>query len=248
MLATPLTFSDALTARAYRDALAKDGRVQIADALTRRTADVILHTLKHSTPWQRSISVKGQGREVPVEQFDGHGPEAQNQFFEMVWSEARFGFQYLFDRYRFWDLQHAGHHVSSNFSAIEAMLNAPESIEVFRALTGDRSINFVDAQATRYLPGHFLTQHDDGREQLGRRYAYVLNLSEAWRADWGGLLLFHGANTITGGFIPVFNSLNVFRVPQSHSVSVVAPYSGGPRLSITGWMRAGSPEAQQRRG
>ena len=39
-------------------------------------------------------------------------------------------------------------------------------------------------------------------------------------------------------FTPAFNSLNVFKVPAQHAVSIVAPFAGAPRLSITGWIRS----------
>jgi Rps23 Pro-64 3,4-dihydroxylase Tpa1-like proline 4-hydroxylase len=37
--------------------------------------------------------------------------------------------------------------------------------------------------------------------------------------------------------MPVFNALNLFRVPLLHSVTLVTPFAGGARLSITGWFR-----------
>ena len=60
-----------------------------------------------------------------------------------------------------------------------------------------------------------------------------------WRAEWGGLLLFHDDSGDTRrGLVPRFNCLNLFAVPQSHSVSQVATYAGATRLSVTGWLRA----------
>ena len=61
---------------------------------------------------------------------------------------------------------------------------------------------------------------------------------KAWRAEWGGLLLFKDdAGEVVEAFTPGFNVLNVFRVPQAHAVSMVTPFAGAPRLSITGWWR-----------
>ena len=40
-------------------------------------------------------------------------------------------------------------------------------------------------------------------------------------------------------FVPLWNSLSLFRVPQPHVVSLVAPWAGSPRYSITGWFRRG---------
>jgi SM-20-related protein len=232
-----LSFSDNIASRACQETLARDGHVQITDILTPQTASVLTEMLKSGTPWARSISVGGKGSELPAEQFDQFPPEQQRQLMEMVWSEARSGFQYMFDRFRFFEHVQNGASVPPIYAALNQWLNAPSTIEQFRRLTGDDEITMVDGQATRYLPGHFLTLHDDRHGVMGRRFAYVLNLTENWRADWGGLLLFHQDNCVSGGLMPLFNTLNVFRVPQMHSVSVVAPYAGEPRLAITGWMR-----------
>jgi len=71
-----------------------------------------------------------------------------------------------------------------------------------------------------------------------RHAAYVYNLTPAWRADWGGLLLFHGDDgNVTRGLTPSFNALNIFAVPQPHSVSMVTPFAASRRYSVTGWLR-----------
>ena len=71
-----------------------------------------------------------------------------------------------------------------------------------------------------------------------------MNLTARWRADWGGMLLFlDDEDHVAEGYMPAFNSLNIFKVPQRHAVSIVAPFAGEPRLSITGWLRARKPEA-----
>ena len=121
--------------------------------------------------------------------------------------------------------------------------NSPEFVAFARALTGDDRIAYVDAQATRFLPGHFLNRHSDQLDRAGRLYAYVLNLCPRWRVEWGGLLQFlDDEGDVTETLTPGFNTLNLFRVPQPHAVSMVSPFAGAPRLSITGWWRAFPPE------
>jgi Rps23 Pro-64 3,4-dihydroxylase Tpa1-like proline 4-hydroxylase len=39
------------------------------------------------------------------------------------------------------------------------------------------------------------------------------------------------------GFKPRFNALNLFAVPQRHSVSYVPPFAPAGRFAITGWFR-----------
>ena len=67
----------------------------------------------------------------------------------------------------------------------------------------------------------------------------MLNLSPRWRAEWGGHLQFlDETGEVTESMIPAFGALNVFKVPQSHAVSVVAPFAPAPRYSIIGWWRS----------
>ena len=40
-------------------------------------------------------------------------------------------------------------------------MSSPAVIEFMRTLVGDARIDFADAHASRYQPGHFLTAHDD---------------------------------------------------------------------------------------
>jgi len=46
---------------------------------------------------------------------------------------------------------------------------------------------------------------------------------------------------VAEAYTPAFNALNIFKVPQPHAVSLVAPFAGGDRLAITGWVRSKGP-------
>lgn len=112
-------------------------------------------------------------------------------------------------------------------------------LSVMRQLSGIAAINRLYAQATMYTRGNFLAVHDDHVDAEDRRLAYVINLTRAWRADWGGLLHFTSKDcSVIDTFFPHFNSLALFRVPQDHFVSYVPPYARGGRSAITGWLIA----------
>ena len=117
-------------------------------------------------------------------------------------------------------------------------LNSPPFIEFVKRVTGVDDIVKANAQATRYVAGHFLKRHDDsvGDQGRHRKIAYVINLSRDWQADWGGLLEFmDDAGQVTDVYMPIFNSLTLFAVPTWHQVSYVAPFAPGERYAITGW-------------
>lgn len=128
----------------------------------------------------------------------------------------------------------------------------PEELERFATwLTQETFLNFVrdvtslshivalDAQGTAYGPGDFLTGHDDAISGENRVAAYVIGLTPTWRLEWGGALLFHGADGhIAAGYVPTFNTVTLFSVPRMHSVSEVTDAAAYRRYSITGWLKA----------
>lgn len=118
------------------------------------------------------------------------------------------------------------------------LMRSDAMLELLRAATGHGDMTFTDGQATAYGDGDFLTGHDDGVAGKNRLCAYVFGLTPHWRIEYGGLLLFHGEHDRTvSGLAPRFNSLDLFRVPQQHSVSMVTPAAPHRRLAITGWLR-----------
>jgi Rps23 Pro-64 3,4-dihydroxylase Tpa1-like proline 4-hydroxylase len=130
-------------------------------------------------------------------------------------------------------------HSDNVLIAVKKWLNDKKTLELVKNLTGKTDIKLASAQATRFSHGHFLTRHQDIHEIEQRRLAYVLNFSENWHPDWGGLLQFYETNgTPRDAWSPLFNSMAIFDVKHIHSVTYVAPLAMRPRLAITGWFRA----------
>lgn len=118
-------------------------------------------------------------------------------------------------------------------------LNQPETIEMINKVTGRTDIVSANAQATQYLPGHFLTRHNDVNFHEERRVAYVLNFTDEWHPDWGGLLQFYTSEgEPKDSWAPIFNSMILFDTRHVHAVTYVAPYAQHARVAITGWFCA----------
>lgn len=219
-------------------ALRGRGRARVAGVLTDAAARALHAALSgEGIAWRRSLD-NPANVDVPVAIFEGQPADEQARLTAMVHEGARDGFQYLYDRLRIGHGVETGEAMPGALSDLYALFNSGPWLDFARRLTGDARIMHVDAMATRYGPGQFLNGHNDQHEKAGRLYAYVLNLAPRWRAEWGGLLLFKDeAGEVTETFTPGFNVLNVFRVPQAHAVSMVTPFAGAPRLSITGWWR-----------
>lgn len=191
--------------------------------------------------WNRAIR-NPYNADVPVAVFESEPITEQMRLIGMAHEEAVEGFQYIYDRLRLGPARAMGLKAPQALYDLHDLFNGEAFLDLARRLTGDDRIAYVDAQATRYLPGHFLNGHDDRQEEAGRLYAYVLNVSPAWRAEWGGLLMFLGDDGgVIETFLPETGTLTVFRVPQAHMVSMIAPFAGAPRYSITGWWRSEAP-------
>ena len=160
-----------------------------------------------------------------------------------VQAGARAGFQYRYETLRLTDGDGSGNPGDPELSAFTRWMSAGPARDRFRQLTGEEAIDFADGQATAYAPGDFLTGHTDEVAGKHRHAAYVFGLTPQWRTEWGGLLLFHEDGGAVTGMSPGFNTLDVFAVPQLHSVSRVAPEAAYRRYAITGWLRSRPPGA-----
>ncbi|NEX94441.1 2OG-Fe(II) oxygenase family protein [Caulobacter sp. 17J65-9] len=228
-----------LDPHALRPIFARTGRLHLPDVFQPRTAEAIGRALAGETRWRRSMNPGGRGLDLSQQELADLAPEKRRALEALTLQGARQGFQYAFDTWRISDAVEAGRRSGDLLEAVFDRLNGRAFLDFVAAMTGEPRVAYCDAQATRYRPGDFLTAHDDHADGKQRLFAYVLNFTPQWRADWGGLLLFHDQDGhVAEGFTPAFNALNIFRVPQLHSVSLVAPYAGRERLSITGWVRA----------
>lgn len=219
---------------------ADNGVVQIRDFLTPESALSLHQHLRARSEWMQVLLSETGIVELPRD-LRASMPEAQRQALdEAVYARARAGFQYRYESLRVPDGKEERRQSADPLARLAELMSGEEVRTLLRQVTGDPSIDFADAQGTAFSPGDFLTAHDDAVEGKGRRAAYVLNLTPTWRVEWGGLLLFHGADGhVSRGLVPSFNVLNVFRVPILHSVSEVTRASPYRRYSVTGWLRSG---------
>ncbi len=220
--------------------LETSGRAQIPLFLERDTAQAIYDSLSQHEQWSLVFNLAGQHRETDARSFDDWAEADRDKLINLIHDTARSKFQYCYETLPIYDIYHRKLMRGHLLHDIYELINGSDFISLMRQIANDRQISFADAQATRYRPGHFLTRHTDAVDGKCRHIAYVLNLSPVWSADWGGILqFFDRSGNVTGGFSPCFNTLNLFRVPSEHAVSIVAPFAAAHRLSITGWLRSG---------
>lgn len=229
----------ALDADALAAEFAARRRVRIDDLLDGDAAAALHANLRARGDWRQVVNSGDKVFDLDRATRAAMTPEQAAALDASVHAGARDGFQYRFESIRVPDEAVARARSDDMLAKLASWLSAEEARDFLRAVTGDTSVAFADAQATAYSPGDFLTGHDDEVAGKGRRAAYVLGLNPRWRIEWGGLLMFHdGAARVAEAWAPGFNTLALFAVPQPHSVSLVTPSAAYRRYSVTGWLRA----------
>ncbi len=234
--------NNALDPAPWRTALQRDGRVQVEDYLQPQAAEALHRCLADEVPWTLAIRDAAGPRTVAHADYAAMAPDALAVLLREIAAGARAGaehdkFRFAYDSYMMVTAYKEGRDPQLLLHRVLEFFNAPDYVAFARALTGDARVRRINAQATRYRPGHFLRYHDDHDDSEGRLYAYVLNLSRRWEADWGGLLQFlDGDGRVTATFLPRWNTLSLFKVPAGHAVSLVASWAEADRLAITGWL------------
>jgi len=234
--------NSALDAESLCSAFQRHRFVQVSDVLSPASAQRIYRCLAEGTPWSRVFNQDGKHIDVAEEQIRALKAADLARLEEAIGAQARDRFQYYYCNYPIHDAVRQGLNEGHLLHRFHEFVNSPVFLDLARALTGCAEITFADAQATCFLPGHFLTEHDDHAQGKNRRAAYVFNFTPKWRPDWGGYLqLYDEHGDVRRGLMPAFNVLNLLAVPQPHSVGQVASFAAAPRLSLTGWLRAGEP-------
>ena len=229
----------ALDRAALTAAYARDRRVRIPDLLAEEGASALHAELRKRQDWRQIVNSGGKVFDLDRETRRQMSAEQRDALDQAVFAGARDGFQHRYEAIRVPDGEAEREASNDILAKFASWLSDGEVRDMLRQVTGEGAIAFADAQATAYAPGDFLTGHDDAVGGKKRLAAYVFGLTPSWRIEWGGLLLFHGSDgDVDAGLAPRFNTLNVFAVPQTHSVSMVTKAAPSRRYSITGWLRA----------
>jgi SM-20-related protein len=240
-----MTFAFALNPALNVPALAEqflaNGRLSITNFLERQCAEALHTALAARQDWICVINAGEKIFELGRNTLESMTVEQHAELDARVHDEARNGFQFRFSSIRVPDPFDERRVNGDILHAFAEYMSSREVLELIQRVTGRNNLVFADAQATAYHPGDFLTGHDDDVAGKDRELAYVFGLTPEWRTEWGGLLLFHGDDGEVCGFTPSFNRLNIFSLPMLHSVTLVTPFAGAPRYSITGWLRTKRP-------
>jgi len=157
---------------------ARNGILRIADLFPADVAEALYHHLDTEVEWWRAVSEAENAWDLAPGMIAAMDGGKERELIAAVHKSASQGFQFLFDSVIVSDDAAERKARGMLVDRLVEALNHPSSLETFRAITGEPDIRLVNGQATRYLPGHFLTSHDDGIDGEDRVAAYVINLSQ----------------------------------------------------------------------
>lgn len=233
---TGFAFHSALDPEALSGAWEAGERLHIPNILSPATADRLEAALSAERDWTRSVTMRSGTFHVPLKDEEPQSQTHRKWLADSIVDGGDPKMQYVYDN-RPLGSGHAPNPPRGDvLDDFEYWLNTESQLAVLRAITGAAETRKVYCQASRFLPGQVLTEHND--QGAGKRlYAHVFNFTRNWNPDWGGLLVFYDeAGHVSRGFTPGFNSLNLFRTPQSHAVTQITPFAQHPRLAISGWL------------
>lgn len=241
-MTTPLVIDPDLDPKRIAPVFARSGRIHLPGVFSPQAATEVGEAIRGDVPWIKTWRTSGPSLDGSLQDFEAMTPENRALFDADMTTVARTGFCFQFDAWRVSDDILAGKRRGGALAPLEAVhdfVNSEPFLAFVRTMTGEPRCAWSDAMVSRYRAGDFLSAHDDSVAGQKRLFAYVLNFTPVWRADWGGVLNFLDEDGhVAEGYAPTFNALNLFSTPQPHAVSYVAPFASGPRLSITGWVRA----------
>ena len=217
--------------------LKKKGRLQLENFFTEETAKYLYKLLVENQHWYLAYNEGNNFYESSMEQLSALEPGQRQIFMNNVYSRATNKFQYVFKQYYITQALELNEQPGHPMHQMHEFMNSIETLDFMRKLTGESAISKADSYATQYMPGHFLTVHDDLHDKHDRVAAYVISMTKNWNKNWGGhLAFFDEVGNVEEAFIPSFNTLNIFLIPQSHAVQMVTPFAGENRTSYLGWL------------
>jgi SM-20-related protein len=221
----------------YAEEFARFGRVRLPEFLKPDVAEHV-YSVFQAAPWSATFLVDNKPKVISRVEMNAMSPQKRFELRNQIFAETlkRYQFSYLFLALE--DAVGAAWDKDQVLPALHAYLNSEAYMDLGRRIAGLSGICSVSYIASRYMRESFLAAHNDAAESLeDRLVAYTIGFSKDWKFDWGGLLQFLDAEDgrVVDSYLPTFNTLTLFRVPQLHSVSYVTPFAMGPRLSVTGW-------------
>ena len=239
MTLPPLRLNPALQPEDFATAYRADKFVQIPNVFEPELAQAISETLKR-LPWRLCYHDPERGTvQLSQAEIQALGQAGMAERMQKVMALATRNHGYCYNTYHMIHARSDGSDPGHPIHQLTAFLLSDEFLRFGGAIIDHANLTQVDAHATLYTRGSFLTRHVDEGSNRERRAAFTLSFCENWQTDWGGLLMFLDPQStdVTSAWVPRFNTLTIFDGMRVHAVSPVSPFAGNGRYAIAGWFR-----------
>ena len=231
---------------AFAETYRRNGYVQVSNFLPADVSEHLADVLARRTSWRIVYSTEADKPVVMTQaEYAALSPSERSVMHQGINERARSNTGFAYNTWPMITAYLEGWEPGHPLHAVTEFLQSEAVREFGRRVIGAERITKVDAQATLYAPGHFLTRHQDVGLKQERRAAYTLGFARDWQPDYGGLLAFLDDElNIERALTPRFNVLTLFDGLKLHAVTSVAAFAPLGRYSITGWFRDDPPAGQ----
>jgi SM-20-related protein len=222
----------------------KKRRLRVPDFLRPAGALALYKHLEQYVGWQPFLVSEGKLLTAAPDVHGSYPIDLHRIMCDRAYEGARRGFASLYEADRLFPedlpqgLLQNDHADSSLLAHFSHFLNSAEALNLIRGVTRKSEIQRVEIQATRHRRNHFSTFRalmppTQSSETVFAAFTITLNLE--WMPEWGGLLEFQShEGYVVEAYVPSFNVIDIFSLPQGHWISPVAPFAAGMRMAISG--------------
>ena len=216
-------------------------RTRVVDFLKPAEALRLYRHLDRDVQWHSFLAADGKLLAASPGPNGSYSAELEKAMFERAVASARNGLSFWYEANRLFaeDLPNGAVVVESPgtpmLTQLHHTLNSAPFLDLLRAITGIGAIAATQIQATRHRAGHFASFVTAPPAAPGVCAAFAINMTLEWMPEWGGLREFSGKRDYSvEAYIPSFNVLDIFALPQGHWISQVTPFASASRLEISG--------------
>lgn len=233
----------ALNRDELHQAFQNGNRAQVRDVLETEQAQAIVDALSRVAMWNLVyLDPMGQLTTLTPAAVQAMSQLQRNHQLGAIHDRAKSGVQLFYNRLPLVPENGAQRNPESIGRRIHDFLQSATFLDFARELTGDPQITRVSVFADRFVAGHYVRQHNHVNRNRLRRFGFVINLTQQWEGDCGGMLQLHDdSGRVIESYAPDFNTLVVFKAPTEFSVSYVAPYSQYQQYRLSGWFLSDVP-------
>jgi SM-20-related protein len=231
-----IELSDSLDVDCLRASFARKGRLLIGQVLRQDCATALREYLESDTEWGISLAPNARGRRfASAVTYRGFNRSQMRDVFDIAYSDGGAQYAHLYETFSLSNYRNGSSRAGQYYAQFCEFVRSEPFLRFVRQITGLESVRTSTMVACRYRAGHFYASHVDATGGDGHRASYILNLSDYWDAQWGGLLRFKREDGhIDEAYLPRFNSMSIFLSSLEHAVGIVAPYAQHARYSIAG--------------